>query len=172
MIPLEMKINTRATGRLKMTRPIRLAISEPNRPTPATRTAERMVASCRENVRFLNRHLKRFEKYLELPLVIDNVLYLAYTLKICKDAPFKTRELRMWLAAAGIEARPEFSFMADPQAPYYGPATDRTDLFPKNKDDSVFCVPCHYHLSILDLQHMVETFESFFWSIKDREDLN
>jgi dTDP-4-amino-4,6-dideoxygalactose transaminase len=172
MISLEMKINTRATGRPKMTRPIRLSISEPDRPTSATRTAERMVAACRENVRFLNRHLKRFEKYLELPPVIDNVLYLAYTLKICNDAPFETRELRMWLAGAGIETRPKFSFMADLQATYCSPATDRMDLFPKDKYDSVFCGPCHYHLSILDLQHMVETFESFFWSIKSREDLN
>ncbi len=172
MIPLDMKINTRATNRPKMTRPIRLAISEPDRPTPATKTAEKIVASCLENIRFLNRHLKRFEKYLQLPPEIDNVLYLAYTLKVRPDAPFETREFRKWLAGAGIETRPKFSFMADLQAPYCGPATDRMDIFTKGRDDSIFCAPCHYHLSILDLQHIIETFESFFRSINDIEGLN
>jgi dTDP-4-amino-4,6-dideoxygalactose transaminase len=161
MTPLKMKINQAAKGHTKLVRPIHLSENAPDHPTPATKTAERMVIACRENVRFLNHNLKPFEKYLELPPVIDNTLYLAYTVRLSDLAPFKAKAIRQWLARKGIETRPSFGFHADPQAKYCGSAENRMREG-RDKDDRSFCLPCHHHLSILDLQNVVEVLEGFF----------
>lgn len=161
MTPLKMKMNHAAKGHTKLARPIRLSENAPDHPTSATKAAEKMVIACRENVRFLNHNLRQFEKYLELPPIIDNALYLAYTVRLSEQAPFPAKAIRQWLAKKGIETRPSFGFHADPQAEYCGSAESRIRES-RGKDNRSFCLPCHHSLSILDLQNMIEVMEGFF----------
>jgi len=168
MTPLKMKVNHAAQKHIKLARPIYLQENAPDHPTPATKTAEKMVVACRENVRFLNNNLKTFEKYLELPPVVDNALYLAYTIRLRERAPFKTKTMRRWLAQKGIETRPSFGFYADPQAEYCGSAENRMRK-DKNDDNRSFCLPCHQALSILDLQNVIEVIKDFFTQIPQQD---
>ena len=123
--------------------------------SPQATAADKLVRACRENVRFLNRHLAPFDKYLDLPPLIDNVLYLAYTVRVKDGAPFRAADLRRWLSGAQIDTAPTFSF-----------TVDRHDTIGDGDADSdSFCIACHQYLTILDLQQIVAAFESYFASI-------
>ena len=138
-------------------------------PTPAAddhravKAAEKLMLSCRENVAFLNRQLAPYASFLELPPMTDNVLYLAYTIVVRETAPFTARELRRWLADAGIETRAQFSFSsaAEP-ADDDRTAAQMQDIisFESAAADS-FCLACHQSLTILDLRRIVDTIAAF-----------
>jgi dTDP-4-amino-4,6-dideoxygalactose transaminase len=115
----------------------------------AVKAAEKLVAACRENVRFLNRHLQSYRAWLDIPPLVDNVLYLAYTVTVKDGAPFCSSELRRALGRAGIETSPEFSF-------------DQTTAVESSGGESTFCLPCHQYLTIQDMEYIIDTFESFF----------
>lgn len=161
---LDLTINPHAPRPIGVPRTVRLAEPPVDRSSPAARTADRLVDAVRENVRFLNRHLAVHGGCLELPRMIDNVLYLAYTVTVNEGAAIETAELRRWLADAGIETRSAFSFTARPEN-----IRDRTAV-QRTADDSdgappagnSFCLACHQYLSILDLRHIIDAFASFF----------
>lgn len=138
---------------------LRLAAGEPFLPTPQTRLADRMLGACREHVRFINRHLNRYQSWLELPAIIDNALYLGYTLKVRDTAPFVAAELRDHLEQAGIETRDTFGFSYFPETTVENMTVNgrqrKTSLFEK------FCLPCRYDLTILDLQTIVNYLKEF-----------
>lgn len=159
---LDLRLNRRWTGLQSAPRSVRLSQVAAAEPTPATKTAEMMVAACRENVRFLNRHLESLTRYFALPPVIDNVLYLAYTLTLTDTAPFDILTFRRRLADHGIETSSSFSFAADPGAIYCGPALDRMEPQPRESGQPIkqVCLPCHHYLSILDLQQIITAIES------------
>lgn len=127
-------------------RPIVLSPAAPAEPTPAVMTARRMVAAGRENVRFLNHHLRGFRRWIDLPPVIDDVLYLGYSMRVKNAAPFSAAALRRHLADAGIETAASYSFISRP--------TDALEA-------ETICLPCHHGLSILDLQYLIETLAAF-----------
>jgi len=135
------------------TRPIALSPAAPAEPTPAVMTARRMVAAGRENVRFLNHRLRRFRRWIDLPPVIDDVLYLGYSVRVKDAARFSAAALRRHLAEAGIETAANYSFLSRP-----------TDA----READTICLPCHHLVSILDLQHMVDTLAGFldFYDLK------
>ncbi len=161
-ISLDLRLNRRSPEPQLASRAVRLSQVAAMEPTPATKTAEMMVAACRENVRFLNRHLEPLTRYLALPPVIDNVLYLAYTLTLTDAAPFDIPTFRRRLAERGVETASSFSFTADPGDLYCGPALDRMEPRPRKSDRPIkqVCLPCHHYLSILDLQQIITAVES------------
>ena len=100
----------------------------------------------------------------ELPVLVDNALYLAYTIKVRDNAPIGAFDLRKKLAKAGIETSPAYSFAALPEETYTGTAANRiAKQTPLGKHDTqAFCLGCHQYLTILDLEHIVKVFESIF----------
>jgi hypothetical protein len=123
--------------------------------SPEAKTASRLVAACRANVDFLNRHLARFEKYLTLPAVSDNALYLAYTISVKDTAPFAALELRLKLEKRGIETRSHFSFTDDNLLTVNRGAFRTTERILSLGE--TFCIGCHHLLTIPDLQQIVSS---------------
>lgn len=146
--------------------PVALSPEQPNHPTRFTRTAEAMVIACGLNVEFLNRHLAPFSQYLELPPLTDNALYLAYTIRIRKDAPFEAVALRRHLATRGIETRADFSFYAHPDVSLQAPSS----RLPVTETPRTFCLPCHRTVSLLDLKKIICGFQTFFASLAETPD--
>ncbi|MCP4569529.1 MAG: hypothetical protein GY841_18285 [FCB group bacterium] len=163
----KMRINHQATGRLRVPRIVQLSSMEADSHSSATRTAEKMAAAGRENIRFLNRHLKAYDQFLCLTPDVDNVLYLAYTITVRDDAPFTADDLRIHLAKAGIESRPNFGFVFDAEAYHLTTANDRLKAV-SGTDQKSFCLACHQFLTILDLQHIIETCDSFLGRISQQ----
>jgi len=127
----------------------------------AVKAAEKMVAAARENVRFLNRHLQKFRAYLDLTPDVDNALYLAYTVRVRDSAPFAACDLRQHLHDAGIETASSFSFNDDENFDIVrNRAGSQQSL--GNQDERLFCIACHQYLTIPDVEHIVDAFESFF----------
>ncbi len=151
--PWMLKIVRREGTACEPGKQLTLSPGAPTAKTKTVRTAEKMVVACRENVRFLNSQLRRFESYLAIPPLVDNVLYLAYTLTVRETAPFDGAALRDFLVSQGIEASSAFSFTADAKEPI--PLT-------QSPNDHTMCLPCHHYLTILDLLHIVESMEAFF----------
>ncbi len=141
------------SGRPGVRRDIRILEATDDQSPQAIRAAEKLVAACRENVRFLNRHLNPYRAWLDLPALIDNALYLAFTVTVKKTAPFHPNELRRALKRAGIETSREFSF-------------DRIKVADNDGGDATFCLPCHRYLTIRDMEYIIDTFESFFDKIR------
>ena len=170
MVSVKLRINERATRRARLQRPINIDFVESQKPTTVTKAAEKLVLSVRENVKFLNRHLQPFDKYLDLPSLQPNLLYLAYTIGIKKAAPFKAIDLRNWLHTAGIETRDQFTFWFDNSSAK--PANLHNNrLSPGQityRNTSNFCIGCHQQLGIVDLEHIVDTLKLFFAQIEDR----
>jgi hypothetical protein len=145
--------------------PVRLSDTQKREESQETRTAEKIVASCLENVRFLNQHLIAYEEWLVLPAEVDNALYLAYTIEVRDNAPFSADDLRLWLSHLDIETQPAFSFVA----PEYIPAAVKHRFADPQKTktrENVFCLPCHHYVSIPGLMHILEGFETFFAQVR------
>ena len=142
-------------------RAVKLSLMQIPEESEETKTAEKIVASSRENVYFLNRHLKRYDKWLTLPAEVDNTLYLAYTVTVKAEAPFTADELRLWLTHNEIETQPAFTFVTPETVPASIQHRFGTPSAQKNSAD-VFCLPCHHYVAIPDLMRIVEGFESFF----------
>lgn len=149
-----LSLDLRRTSRMRRPgarRNIRLLEAAADQSPEAVRAAEKLVAACRENVRFLNRHLQPYRAWLNLPKLIDNALYLAYTVTVEKTAPFGVGKLRRALHDAGIETSSRFSF-------------DRTTA--DDTESNAFCLPCHRYLTIRDMEYIIDVFESFFDQIR------
>jgi len=161
--PINLRINRQAKGGVKKSGPVRLN-ETPSESAPAAKMADRLVVACRENVRFLNFHLSRYEKFLELPSMVDNALYLAYTIRVRNNSPYDALTIRRHLAASGIETSPAFSFVASPEDNYTGEALNRIREHTSQSaiDSRAFCLGCHQYLTILDLEHIITTFDSLF----------
>jgi hypothetical protein len=139
---------------MRSERPIVLSPAAPIAPTPAVMTARKMVAACRENARFLRHHLDRYGFWLKLPPVVDDVLYLAYTVTVKTSAPFSAADLGRRLAVAGIETASAFTFVSPS---------------PETAETTTLCLPCHHTLSILDLQYLTETITDYFAECNRKE---
>jgi hypothetical protein len=147
-------------------RAVRLSLMQIPEESDQSRTAEKIVASSRENVLFLNRHLRRFEQWLSLPAEVDNTLYLAYTVTVKPDAPFTADALRLWLTHHEIETQPVFSFVAPETVPERVQHRFNSVAGP-DAPSNVFCLPCHHYVAIPDLMRIVEGFESFFDGLQE-----
>ena len=160
--PVTLRINRQAAQALKIVRPISLSAYTDDDSSPEARRADQLVIACRENVRFLNHHLRRFEQYLTLPPMVDNILYLAYTITVRGEAPFTANQLRRHLAEAGIETKTDFNFAAGLED-----MLGRLGVSDGGLNPDTFCIGCHRYITILDLEHIIDTFESFFAGLGD-----
>lgn len=166
---LDLKLKAQRPRLAKRRRHIRILEAAGEQPPEAVKAARKLVAASRQNVGFLNRHLEPYRAWLKLPALVDNVLYLAYTVTVKDTAPFEASELRRALAKKGIETSSEFSFSPkdtgrrrfDTKSP--GICTD---------DENTFCLACHQYLTIPDLECIVEIFESFFAGIRSPHPYN
>lgn len=142
-------------------RPIKVLGNAPRPTTAAVTVAEKLVVAARENVRFLNRHLRKYRASLKLPTFVDNALYLAYTVRVKDTAPFDTIALRRHLHAAGIETAAAFSFDANENCDI---VIDRNVSHRRSHgmDEPSFCIACHQYLTIPDLEYILDSFDSFF----------
>ncbi len=129
-------------------RPISLNPSEPETPTAITRKADKTAMATRLNVAFLNRHLSDFSGWLTLPPLIEDVIYLAYTIEVKSTAPFRARDLAGYLTAHGIEIRDSHSFAG----------AEKTYI---DEHSTSLCLGCHVTVSIADLQNIVNAVRSF-----------
>jgi dTDP-4-amino-4,6-dideoxygalactose transaminase len=155
--PVTLRINRHVAQAFKIVRPVSLSAYMDVDSSPEARRADQLVLACRENVRFLNHHLRRFERYLALPPMVDNILYLAYTITVKREAPFTADQLRRHLAEAGIETRTNVGFAAGPED-----FLAKLGISNGGLDVDTFCLGCHRYVTILDLEHIIDTFESFF----------
>lgn len=162
--PLVLKRNNRAKSKIQMARPVKVSETSSDKPSRETKSAEKLVAACRENVRFLNFHLQPYAEFLELPTLVDNALYLAYTIRVKEKSPLDSFTLRKRLTKAGIETSPSFSFTAPSHESesFEGNRRLRGDSARSDLDSDAFCLGCHQYLTILDLEYIVDTFESIF----------
>lgn len=164
MPPIKLRRSRGRKQSVKAARPVRLNETENHGSKRSTKLANRLVIACRENVRFLNLHLQQFENFLELPELVDNALYLAYTIKVRKQSPVDALALRKSLAKAGIETSPAFSFVTSEPTDQSGKPVNRIKGYfsQSDVDTQAFCLGCHQYLTILDLEHIVDTLESIF----------
>ncbi len=162
--PIDLHRARRARSSIRDTGPVKLNESAQDHETVETKMADKLVIACRENVRFLNFHLQPYEKYLELPAMVDNALYLAYTIRIKDNKLFDALSFRKMLNEAGIETSSAFSFIASEKDSSPSIADDECDGHQTMSclDTQAFCLACHQYLTILDLEHIVDTFEKFF----------
>jgi hypothetical protein len=159
---LKLKLNRRSLNSDGRPRPVKVNEGASDSTDRATKLADRLVIACRENVRFLNFHLQRYERYLELPTMVDNALYLAYTIRVRENVPVDPMTLRRQLAEAGIETTPAFSFAASAEDCYTGSQINRIhqSTTTSSLDGRAFCLGCHQYLTILDLEYIIKTFDA------------
>jgi hypothetical protein len=72
--------------------------------------------------------------------------------RVKDSAPFDPVGLKRWLTEAGVEVGSSFAFTGDAGT--------------QGGDERTFCLGCHQYLTIPDLVHVIETFESFFTMVE------
>lgn len=133
--------------------PAALAVSQ-------VKKADRIFKKRQENVLYLNKGLKSFEKFFDLPVFDENVSYLAYPLTI-KESRIKRKWLREKLEENGIENRPLFGCVPTQQPAYsylkelYKDKLPAADFIGKNS----FYIGCHQYLEKEDLDYIMSVFK-------------
>jgi len=118
-------------------------------------------AKRRENVKYLNDRLKKFDELLQLPLYSEDVSYLAYPIIIKKPDIISRRFLRSKLQEYGIETRPFFGCIPTQQPAYsylkkeYEGQLPNAEYIGKNG----FYIGCHQYIEKDDLDYIVHIFE-------------
>jgi dTDP-4-amino-4,6-dideoxygalactose transaminase len=165
---LELNLNANAVSNYPEKQEIQISVNDYDAFDPVAQQAEKLVISCRENARFLINQLNKYAKYLELPQVIDDVLYLALSIRVKNNAPFEKEDLIKHLSDAGIETRSNFGFLPTPNHLSQAGKNNRLPVASDNHTNR-FCIPCHHFLTIPNLQHIVSQFDTFFeqWCTED-----
>lgn len=158
---LEFNLNEKAVLSNSEKQEIKISINDYDAFDQAAQDAEKLVISCRENARFLINHLNKYSDYFELPKVIDDVLYLALSIRVRENVPFEKADLIKHLSDAGIEARNNYGFLPTSDNQFHEGKNNRMPVANKNQT-SRFCIPCHQYLTIPNLQQIVGQFDTFF----------
>jgi len=117
-----------------------------------------------ENIRYLSQGLKKFQDLFYLPIVDNNISYLAFPLCIKEGINIKRKWLRMKLEEMGIENRPLFGCIPTQQPSYaylkeqYQDKLPVADYLGKN----AFYIGCHQYLKKDDLDFVIEVFNEIF----------
>ena len=156
---LTLKVNATARDPIQYDRSITV-MADSGQPSAATKAADKIMRSCRENVRFLNKHLGQYKEYLELPPLTENALYLAYTIRVRENPHFTAAEFRRYLTSCGIENRDRFSFQSE--TPVVARTQKTTVKSLSDNAHDTFCIACHQNLTILDMQSIARRIDSFF----------
>lgn len=127
-----------------------------------------IIKKRQSNVKFLNKHLKKYSNILQLPTFSKKISYLAYPLVIKNCKIISRKELRTRLEDLGIETRPLFGCIPTQQ-----PAFNYLEKQYKNKlpnadyvGENGFYIGCHQYLEEKDLKYMVEVFNKILDNIQ------
>ncbi len=128
-----------------------------------TRLADKFVTASYLNVAFLNDHLNKYSRELSLPSLGQNVLYLAYTIKVKPEARFNGDHLRHFLEENGVETRDDFKFHSEPSAIQNKRGTPlQCQSKQTSKNDNNICIGCQQDKTIADLIRIINVFDRFF----------
>jgi len=113
-----------------------------------------------ENVKYLNDKLKIYEYLFYLPILNNNVSYLAYPIIIKEDSGINRKWVRQKLEEKGIENRPLFGCV-----PIHQPAFKYMKNKYKGKlpiaeyiGKNAFYIGCHQYLIKSDLDYIIKVF--------------
>ncbi|MEM3399504.1 MAG: DegT/DnrJ/EryC1/StrS family aminotransferase [Candidatus Micrarchaeia archaeon] len=121
--------------------------------------AQWIIERRRENVKYLNDCLSKFEGILRLPLYSENVSYLAYPL-VVEDKKVSRMRLMKKLEELGVETRPLFGCIPTQQPAYahlrkkYEGRLPNAEMLGKMG----FYIGCHQYLTQEDLEYVVKCF--------------
>ncbi len=123
-------------------------------------------AKRRENVKYLNDRLKKFDEIFQLPSYSEDISYLAYPIIIKKPDVISRRFLRSKLQKHNIETRPFFGCIPTQQPAYsylkkeYEGKLPNAEYIGKNG----FYIGCHQYIEKDDLDYIVHIFEKILGS--------
>ena len=123
--------------------------------------AKIIIKKRQENVEFLNKKLKKYDKILQLPPFSKNTSYLAYSLVIKKPELISREKICQDLEKFGIETRPVFPCIPTQQPAYrylkkkYQGKLPNAEYIGRN----AFYIGCHQYLKKSDLEYIIKSFE-------------
>jgi len=114
----------------------------------------------RENVKYLNDHLRKFSSIMQLPKYDRDVSYMAYPLIIRNPKKVSRRKMRMGLEEKGVETRPLFGCIPTQQPAYSYLKNEYEGTLPIAESVGLngFYVGCHQYLTHEDLDYVVKAF--------------
>lgn len=123
--------------------------------------ADWIIKKRRENVKYLNKKLKKYEEILQLPPYLETVSYLAYPLVIKKPKMISRKKLCYELERLGVETRPLFPCIPTQQPAYKFLKNKYQGKLPNAEyiGDNGFYLGCHQYLTKDDLEYIINCFE-------------
>ena len=121
---------------------------------------DKIIRKRQDNLKFLNRGLKKLSGVLQLPLFNKDVSYLAYPIVIKRPNIISRRELRIKLEKNGIETRPIFGCIPTQQPAYCHLKEEYKNILP-NADyigANGLYIGCHQYLKRGDLDYIISVF--------------
>jgi len=134
--------------------PAALAVSQ-------VKKADYIFQRRQDNVKYLNKGLKKFEDKLYLPKFDENVSYLAYPILIKENSRIERKWIRDELEIRGVENRPLFGCLPTQQPVFQHLKSKYQDILPVANyvGENAFYIGCHQYLEKEDLDYVVEVFE-------------
>ena len=113
------------------------------------------------NVKYLTDKLNKFKEYFYLPVIDENVSYLAYPIILKENCTFDRKWLRNELEVRGIENRPLFGCLPTQQPVFQHFKNKYQDILPTANyvGQNAFYIGCHQYLNEDDMDYVVKVFE-------------
>lgn len=128
---------------------------------PQLAKVDDIIKKRQENVKYLNQHLEKYSRILELPVYSQEVSYLAYPLVIKNRKVISRKKLRFELESNGVETRPIFGCIPTQQPAYNYLKKIYKDKLPNAEfiGENGFYIGCHQYLEKDDLEYVVGVFK-------------
>ncbi|MCK4602522.1 MAG: DegT/DnrJ/EryC1/StrS family aminotransferase, partial [Phycisphaerae bacterium] len=126
--------------------------------------ADSIFAARQNNVRVLSELLEPFADHLVLPVLDENVSYLAYPIVVRENAPFTRGALCHELEKYGVETRPLFSCLPTQQLAFQHLRGKYEGQLPNAErlGRDAFYIGCHQFLTNEDMDHVAKAFRRSF----------
>jgi perosamine synthetase len=123
--------------------------------------ADEIFRSRQRNVRMLHKRLSRHEDLLQLPLINDDVSYLAFPVVIRDSRAVSRKLLRERLAEQGVESRPLFGCIPTQQPAFAHLRSLYEGRLPvaEHVGRNGFYIGCHQYLTDDDIAQVGEAFD-------------
>jgi len=131
------------------------------------RKVDEIIKKRKENVKYLNEGLKKFEHLLLLPKYSESISYLAYPIVIKKPDLISRKKLRAELEKRGIETRPLFGCIPTQQPAYSYLREEYKGKLPNAEyvGLNAMYIGCHQFLTREQLDHVIKSFEEILKGI-------
>jgi dTDP-4-amino-4,6-dideoxygalactose transaminase len=125
--------------------------------------AEQIMLTRYQNVKHLNEELDSLSDKIQLPILSNDVSYLAYPIVI-KDKKINREKITRKLEQHGVETRPLFNCIPLQQPAYAHMKKDYEDKLPNAKyiGQKGFYIGCHQYLKQEDLEYITKIFKQVF----------